>query len=384
MAATLRLADAKSGSRIAVAFPRRHNAPPHESASQEALARKLAGVLELDFIEDYRPGEYPPGGVYYVPSRTLVRPVSLQPAEQFIQGIRGDEDLFGGIVPHAFVATKAITHALLHPDAAAPEGWSHAFAHDAGPAVLLGITAFSIGDARLAGLRLLALGPVRIKPVRASGGRGQILAADRRQLDEALDRQDEGEIAQYGLVLEEHLQQVETYSVGQAHVGGMAMSYAGTQSLTPDNSGLQVYGGSSLLCVRGGYEELLALPMDANWREAVRLARMYDVAAQRCYPGLFASRRNYDVARGRDARGRIKTGVLEQSWRAGGASFAEACALEAFQNAPERSVVRAYTCERYGSEHSPPREAQLIYRGDDPETGFITKYGAVEPHGNPE
>ena len=384
MAATLRLADAKSGSRIAVAFPRRHNAPPHESASQEALARKLAGVLELDFIDDYRPGEYPPGGVYYVPSRTLVRPVSLQPAEQFIQGIRGDEDLFGGIVPHAFVATKAITHALLHPDAAAPEGWSHAFAHDAGPAVLLGITAFSIGDARLAGLRLLALGPVRIKPVRASGGRGQILAADRRQLDEALDRQDEGEIAQYGLVLEEHLQQVETYSVGQAHVGGMAMSYAGTQSLTPDNSGLQVYGGSSLLCVRGGYEELLALPMDANWREAVRLARMYDVAAQRCYPGLFASRRNYDVARGRDARGRIKTGVLEQSWRAGGASFAEACALEAFQNAPERSVVRAYTCERYGSEHSPPREAQLIYRGDDPETGFITKYGAVEPHGNPE
>jgi len=384
MAATLRLADAKSGSRIAVAFPRRHNAPPHESASQEALARKLAGVLELDFIEDYRPGEYPPGGVYYVPSRTLVRPVSLQPAEQFIQGIRGDEDLFGGIVPHAFVATKAITHALLHPDAAAPEGWSHAFAHDAGPAVLLGITAFSIGDARLAGLRLLALGPVRIKPVRASGGRGQILAADRRQLDEALDRQDEGEIAQYGLVLEEHLQQVETYSVGQAHVGGMTMSYAGTQSLTPDNSGLQVYGGSSLLCVRGGYEELLALPMDANWREAVRLARMYDVAAQRCYPGLFASRRNYDVARGRDARGRIKTGVLEQSWRAGGASFAEACALEAFQNAPERSVVRAYTCERYGSEHSPPREAQLIYRGDDPETGFITKYGAVEPHGNPE
>ena len=384
MAATLRLADAKSGSRIAVAFPRRHNAPPHESASQEALARKLAGVLELDFIEDYRPGEYPPGGVYYVPSRTLVRPVSLQPAEQFIQGIRGDEDLFGGIVPHAFVATKAITHALLHPDAAAPEGWSHAFAHDAGPAVLLGITAFSIGDARLAGLRLLALGPVRIKPVRASGGRGQILAADRRQLDEALDRQDEGEIAQYGLVLEEHLQQVETYSVGQAHVGGMTMSYAGTQSLTPDNSGLQVYGGSSLLCVRGGYEELLALPMDANWREAVRLARMYDVAAQRCYPGLFASRRNYDVARGRDARGRIKTGVLEQSWRAGGASFAEACALEAFQNAPERSVVHAYTCERYGNEHSPPRDAQLIYRGDDPETGFITKYGAVEPHGDPE
>lgn len=384
-AAPFRPADAKNGSRIAVAFPRRHDAPPHETASQQALARKLAGVLGLDFVEDYRPAaESDAGRVYYVPSRTLVRGDAPQAGERFIHGIRGDEDLFGGIVPHAFVATKAITHALLHPDARAPEGWSHGFSREAGPAVLTGATVFSMEDARLAGIRLLGQGPVRVKPVRASGGRGQTLVHDWQQLEAALAAQDEEELASCGLVLEEHLEDVETYSVGQARAGGMTISYVGTQSLTPDNEGDLVYGGSSLLCVRGGYDRLLALPLDEPRREAVRLARLYDAAAQRCYPGLFASRRNYDVARGADARGRLKTGVLEQSWRAGGASFAEACALEAFHASPRLEVVSAYTCERYGASHRAPDDAQLIYRGDDPETGFITKYGAIETHGHPE
>ncbi|TFL08464.1 DUF3182 family protein [Pusillimonas caeni] len=385
MAATLRLAEAKNGPRTVVAFPRRQNAPPHECASQEALARKLAGLLELDFAADYSPHDPPhAGGIYYVPSRTLVRTAAPEPFERFVHDIRGDEDLFGGIVPYDFVATKAITHALLHPDSMAPEGWSHSFSRDAGPAVLLGATVFSMADARLAGIRLLALGPIRIKPVRASGGRGQILASDRREFEEALAAQDEEEIARHGLVLEEHLRDVETYSVGQARAGGMTISYVGTQSLTPDNEAQLVYGGSSLLCARGGYDELLALPLDEAQREAVRLARLYDAAAQRCYPGLFASRRNYDVARGKDARGRIKAGVLEQSWRAGGASFAEACALEAFRASPELNVVRAYTCERYGEHYSAPRDAQIVYRGDDPETGFITKFGAIDSHGDSE
>src|SRR5690606_30375912 len=269
---------------------------------------------------------------------------------------------------------KAITHGVLHPDAVAPAGWSHAFARDAAASVLAGVTVFSMADARLAGIRLLALSPVRIKPVRASGGRGQMLAADRRQLEAVLALQDEAEIDRHGLVLEEHLQDVETFSVGQARAGGMTITYVGTQSLTPDNEAQWVYGGSNLLCVRGGYDELLALPLDQAQREAVRLARLYDAAAQRCYPGLFASRRNYDVARGRDGRGRIKIGVLEQSWRAGGASIAEACALEAFHAAPSLNVVRAYTCERYGAHFEAPPGVQIVYRGDDPETGFITKF----------
>ena len=41
------------------------------------------------------------------------------------------------------------------------------------------------------------------------------------------------------------------------------------------------------------------------------------------FPGLFASRCNYDVVTGADGVGKHHSGVLEQSWRAGGASGAE-------------------------------------------------------------
>jgi hypothetical protein len=66
-------------------------------------------------------------------------------------GIRGEHDLFGGIVPHAFVATKSITHPLVAPDAYAPAGWSHGFPHRVRDDVLSGFSAFTREDARRAG-----------------------------------------------------------------------------------------------------------------------------------------------------------------------------------------------------------------------------------------
>ena len=75
-------------------------------------------------------------------------------------------------------------------------------------------------------------------------------------------------------------------------------------------------------------------------------------------------------------------GVLEQSWRAGGASFAEACAIEAFLNSEQLRVVKTATRERYGESFVVPEHALVVYRGDDPVTGFITKYGLIEAYGN--
>ena len=49
-----------------------------------------------------------------------------------------------------------------------------------------------------------------------------------------------------------------------------------------------------------------------------------------------------------DAVGRRRSGVLEQSWRAGGASGAEIAALEAFRADPSLPSVRAITREVYG------------------------------------
>jgi hypothetical protein len=103
-----------------------------------------------------------------------------------------------------------------------------------------------------------------------------------------------------------------------------------------------------------------------------------------CFPGLFASRRNYDVAQGLDAGGRRRCGVLEQSWRAGGASGAEVAALEAFRAEPALRAVRASTGEFYGErETPPPPHATVYFRGVDERVGPITKYAVVEAHGGP-
>ena len=110
-------------------------------------------------------------------------------------------DLYGGVVPHPFVATKAITHPLVGADAVAPAGWSNQFAHLVRNNVAHGFTVFAISDA---GACLLEDGPVRIKPVKAKGGRGQIVVHDYSELAAALDAINWTEVSRDGLVLEEN------------------------------------------------------------------------------------------------------------------------------------------------------------------------------------
>ncbi len=110
-------------------------------------------------------------------------------------------------------------------------------------------------------------------------------------------------------MLESNLAQVTTFSVGQVQVGDQLASYYGTQCLTPDNNGQQVYGGSDLVVVSGDFDALLRCDLDEATRLAVEQARVYDRAARSCFRGLVASRRNYDIARGVDARGRACSGV---------------------------------------------------------------------------
>jgi hypothetical protein len=96
------------------------------------------------------------------------------------------------------------------------------------------------------------------------------------------------------------------------------------------------------------------------------------------------SRRNYDVAQGLDAAGRRRSGVLEQSWRVGGASGAEIAALEAFRADPALRLVRASTHEVYGEGAAPPPPgAAVYYRGTDEQVGPLAKYALVEPRADP-
>ncbi|WP_313621639.1 DUF3182 family protein [Achromobacter sp.] len=355
------------------AYPRRTGASEHEIASQEALALRLAALLGRRFVPDFRPtrnrGEPPP---YYVPDRSIT---SLARAEKL--GITRAADLFGGVTPHAFVATKSVTHGVVDAQAKAPQGWVRTLADDLREVVLRGFTAFTLDDAHRAGERLLKDGALRIKPADATAGRGQIVARTLQELRAGLAEQDAGAVRRLGLVLEEDLAEIETYSVGWVRVGKHEASYVGTQCLTPDNNGVPVYGGSELSFARGGFDQLRSLDLSDDERQAVDLACRYDAAVSTAYPDFFASRRNYDVAIGRNAQGEPRAGVLEQSWRAGGASIAELSALQAFMLSPSLKEVAAFTRERYGKDEPAPTSQRYVYRGEDSTVGMITKSGGI-------
>lgn len=353
------------------------HASEHERVTHSAFARQLAVLRGYEAGGSFEPGRHGAAHVYFLPSSTLTGQQALA------LGIRGVNDLFGGVVPHPFVATKAISHPLVTPDAAAIAGWNPAFARCARDAVLPGYSVFSLQDARRAGRRLLAEGPVRVKPVRATGGHGQSVARDAAGLERLLVAADEAEVGGHGLVLEQDLEEVRTFSVGQLQVAGFEASYYGWQCLTRDNRGEEVFGGSELVVARGGFDALLEPDPGPEIRRAIEQARRYDACVASCYPGFFASRKNYDVAFGRDAAGHWRSGVLEQSWRAGGATGAELAALEVLRREPARARVRTACVEIFGPSPDPPPGATVHFRGTDPQVGLLTKYAMIEPDVHP-
>jgi len=370
-------ADTQNPRGAVVTLANRPSEPHHEKAVHEQLARRLAELQGLVFLGEYdRNADYP-RQLYFVPSGTIVGAELTRELR-----LESERDLFGGVVPHAFVETKAITHPLVRPEADSPIGWSRDFGRRVTGSVLPGYSVFSLNDAREAGRRLLNEGALRLKPVRATGGRGQERVSTVQALDHALENIEETELAQYGLVLEVHLDHVTTFSVGQIRVAEKTLSYYGTQRLTHDNAGETVYGGSDLVLIKGDFEALLSLDLPEKTRLAVSQAQIYDSAASACFRNFYASRRNYDIAQGIDGRGRACSGVLEQSWRIGGAGSAEIAALEAFAQGKTGTVVRASSVELYG-ESTVPEGATVLFRGEDAEVGFITKYAMVEDHGNP-
>lgn len=347
----------------------------HEMSSKAAVARSLAALLDLaDGGElDLDAAAAPPGRVFLVPSDTL------QSADAARLGVHGVDDLFGGVVPFPFVATKVITHPLVDEGAVAPPGWAHDLGARLQPHVLAGCSVFSAEDAQRAGERLLRHGAVRVKEAGGVGGLGQTVVQDRSALRAAIARMDADVLRRDGLVIERNLSNVTTFSVGQVRVGAYLASYCGTQCLTRNHRGHSVYGGSQLTVARGDYDELLQLDLPANVRRAVEQALAYQRLAFEAYPGLYASRCNYDIAQGTDDAGLWRSGVLEQSWRIGGASAAEVAALHAFRADPEHHVVRASTHELYADHVSVPEGAIVSYDGDDAQVGRLVKYALVEP-----
>ncbi len=347
-----------------------HDSPSgnvHDRASRATLLDRIAALLKQPLLAPMDAAEASKTTALLVPGDALEEDAASD------AGIFDRSDILGGVVPAFFIGTKGITHGLVDDDADCPPEWSFDMARLMGDAALPGYTAFSHADAGKAGRLLLAKGPVRIKDVCGKAGLGQVVVRDAAELDAALALEDATDLAHCGIVLEENLTDVVTYSVGVVELAGEIISYWGSQNLTTDHKGREVYGGSDLFVVRGGFAALAKLDLPQHLARAVRCAAIFDQAAHTAYPGLILTRRNYDVIEGIDAAGNRRIGVLEQSWRVGGASGAEIAALEAFHAEPDTMQVRCSTVEVYDLV-TPPVGATLYYQGVDPVVGVMTKY----------
>lgn len=360
--------------KLVVAHSTRAEAPLHEVETNRALAQWLAQILGWPYGGSFDPDLHGGHDLYLLPSQTLVGA-----AEARQLGVKGPEDLWGGYVDHAFICTKAIVHGLLNRDALAPEGWVALFPERVRKVVLEGISVFSLADARLAAEQLLEHGPIRLKPIHACAGRGQEVIRNLDFFRKILTRPDTDALFAAGVVLEQELKNVVTHSVGQSFIGGRVLSYCGQQHLTEDGQGEKVYGGSDLLVVQGYYDDLLKLPLADDVRLAIEQAQVFDSAADESYPGFYASRRNYDIAQGLDAHGQKRSGVLEQSWRVGGASSAEVAALQSFVNHPAVDAVCVSAVETY-SDRPLPAGAIEVYRGPAANSECLLKYVTVKPY----
>ena len=357
--------------KLVVAHSVRPDAPQHEVETNRALARWLAQILGLKFGGSYDQKLHSGRDLYLLPTQTLVGAAAARKL-----GVSGPGDLWGGYVEHDFICTKAISHGLRNKNAVAPQGWSPLFSEQVRNVVLDGLSVFSLDDARPAAEHLLYSGPIRLKPIHACAGRGQEVIRSLDQFDEILARPEAKALFNEGVVLEQDLSEVVTHSVGQSFIGDKLLSYCGDQYLTDDARGEQVYGGSNLLVVQGDYDDLLALDLPDDVRLAIRQAQVFDRAADEAYPGFYASRRNYDIAQGLDSSGQSRSGVLEQSWRMGGASSAEVAALQSFVNDPGMRAIRVSSVETY-IDQPLPADAIEVYRGPAENSEFLLKYVTV-------
>jgi hypothetical protein len=360
--------------KIVVAHSVRPDAPQHEVQTNKALARWLAQILGCKFGGSYDAEKHQGRDLYLLPTQTIVGPASAHAL-----GIKGPEDLWGGFVEHDFICTKAISHGLRSHLALAPQGWSPLFSERVRNVVLDGLSVFALEDARPAAEHLLYNGPIRLKPVHACAGRGQEVIKSLDAFDDILARPDIEKQFSEGVVLEQDLSDVVTHSVGQSFIGDKVLSYCGDQYLTKDAHGEEVYGGSNLLVVQGDYDELLKLNLPDDVRLAIEQAQVFDAAADEAYPRFYASRRNYDIAQGLDSNGKSRSGVLEQSWRMGGASSAEVAALQSFVNDPGMRAIRVSSVETY-IDQPLPADAIEVYRGPAENSEFLLKYVTVKSY----
>lgn len=354
---------------VAVLFQAdREHGHEHDLCTKVNVARAIAALLGIDYVEGLSALPFLDGPAYFVPSH------ALGPDDEMAAFIGVADDFYGAFVPHPFIATRVIAHPLVRPDALAPRGWSSEMAAQTQQAVLAGHSVFTHADARLAADGLLGLGKMRVKVPGSIDAAGPHVVGHRDELDDLLARIDARTLLAQGLVLEQNLQETRTCCVGQMQVGPWLASCVGTRHTTVDSRGRKVHGGCTIDVVLGDMESLFDLRLSDRMYFAVEQALAYHRAALQCYPGLLVSRCHYEIVQGLDEQGRWRSGVHEQSWRIDGASGAEVAALRALLDDPRLRTVRASVREvRGGDVHVPPG-ATTLFDGADERGERLVKY----------
>jgi hypothetical protein len=298
--------------------------------------------------------------IYLLPFLTLVRS-QIRKFDQL--GIKSNQDLFGGVVDFPHQATKLISHQLFTPSSAQPDGWSFEFSNAVEDVVLPGYTVFSLEDGKRAGMALLEQGfEVRGKDPNECDGFGQIIINNRVKLEVALSSAN----LQEGYVLEKNLKKVlRTLSIGPIILGPHEIAYHGYQEQTQNHTGQKRYGSSHLEVVRGDFDTLLKHVKDPQITLAIQQASRYDSATGH-FPGAILSRRNYDVIQGYDGSDNFHSGVLESSWRLGGATCAELLAIKLLIDHPDSLLVSASARRDYTNEPLTDGD-RIFFDGKDPE-----------------
>ena len=132
----------------------------HHKVVLDLAAKAIAKLKGYEFGGHYDAAYGYSGPLYFVPDDTLLLD------EASCLGIRSPNDLYGGVVPHLFVKTKAITHGLVGRDAERPPGWSTAFAERVREIVLPGYTVFSSRDAVISALFMTMPSGAKPSPAR--------------------------------------------------------------------------------------------------------------------------------------------------------------------------------------------------------------------------
>src|SRR5262245_50562575 len=190
----------------------------HHKVVLEAVAKAIAKIKRYDFGGHYEARCDYSAPLFFVPGDTLLV------EETADLGIHSLNDLFGGVVPHLFMKTKAITHGLINRHAERPLGWSTVFAERVREIVLPGYTVFSNRDAQLAARRMLTRGPIRVKKPLSASGKDQTVVTSLNELDAVLEKVTADEMAAYGLVRAENLGEARTFSIGEVAVGSLRSS----------------------------------------------------------------------------------------------------------------------------------------------------------------